>query len=225
MRLRQLVIADTDFQNADLLAKALKLGTPYEDPGVAEFGLVNRVYCIGDQFLEIVVPVTPSAPAARFLKKNGPGGYMSIFQVDDLAAARARCDGLNIRRVWNIDLPDISASHLHPADTGICIVSLDEPRPAASWRWGGPDWEKRSAPGRLTRLVVATPEPLRRAALWAEVLGAGRDGHSVGMQEGLVAFEQGAEEAVTGWQIESPHLSAPVEIGRLSITPAERASV
>lgn len=202
VRLRQIVLADWTFEAADRLVKTHRLKAPYEDPGVSEFGLVNRVYAIGDQFLEIVVPVSENAPAARFLKRNGPGGYMLIFQVSDLAAARARADALNIRRVWNIDLPDISASHLHPADIGAAIVSIDEARPAASWRWAGPDWEKRSASGRLTGAVIETGEPLRRAALWAEILGTGRDGPDMAIEGGVVHFEPGAPESLKKLSLE-----------------------
>ena len=128
-RLRQLVIAANSLDTADTLQSVLGLGEPFPDPGVGEFGLVNAVFAIGDQFLEVVVPTAGTAPAQRFIDRGGEGGYMAIFQTDDMAALRTRVDGLSIRRVWNIDLPDISASHLHPADIGGAIVSVDEPRP------------------------------------------------------------------------------------------------
>ncbi len=203
VRLRQIVLADWNFEAVDKLVASLGLKTPFEDPGVSEFGLVNRVYAIGDQFLEIVVPVSENAPAARFLKRNGPGGYMLIFQVDDLNAARARADALNIRRVWNIDLTDISASHLHPADMGAAIVSIDEARPAASWRWAGPDWEKRTAPGGVVDVVIETPEPQRRAALWAEVLDAPRDGERIALADGAIIFQRGPVEKIASYHLKT----------------------
>ena len=129
-RLRQLVIAAETLETADQLSELLGLGPPFVDPGVQEFGLENRVYAIGDQFLEVVVPMAETAPARRFIERAGEGGYMAIFQTHDLDTLRARVDRLGIRRVWNIDLPDISASHLHPADIGGAIVSVDEARPA-----------------------------------------------------------------------------------------------
>jgi len=42
--------------------------------------------------------------------------------------------------VWSGDLPDIRGRHLHPADVGGAIVSIDQPVPNGAWRWGGPQW-------------------------------------------------------------------------------------
>jgi hypothetical protein len=204
VRLRQLVIAAAKLDVADVLAEVLGLGEPFLDPGVAEFGLVNRVYAIGDQFLEIVVPTALTAPAGRFRSRGGDGGYMAIFQTDDLAGARARADALNIRRVWNIDLPDISASHLHPADVGAAIVSIDEARPAGSWRWGGPDWDKRSAPGRLTGAVITSREPEMLASRWAEALGVKAVTGVVRLSDAVLDFRQGAEDRVTRFCLSVP---------------------
>lgn len=207
-RLRQLVIAAQTLDVADTLAGVLGLGTAFEDPGVAEFGLVNRVYAIGDQFLEVVVPVSLTAPAGRFLARGGEGGYMAIFQTDDLAAARARADALKIRRVWNIDLPDISASHLHPADVGAAIVSIDEARPAASWRWGGPDWEGRSAPGRFTGAVITSADPERLAARWSEALGGKAKGGVVQLADAVLEFRPGTEDRLAQFWVSLPDAAA-----------------
>ncbi len=193
-RLRQLVIAARTLDVARQLQAVLGLGDGFDDPGVREFGLLNRVHAIGDQFLEVVVPVVDTAPAARFIARGGEGGYMAIFQTDDLAAVRTRADGAGIRRVWNIDLPDIAASHLHPADIGAAIVSVDEARPASSWRWGGPDWTGRSTPGRLMGAVITSPAPERLAARWGEALGAEARGTVVELADAALEFRQGTEE-------------------------------
>ncbi|MDP1555088.1 MAG: VOC family protein [Hyphomonas sp.] len=208
VRLRQLVIAAESLGVADALADVLGLADGFLDPGVAEFGLVNRVYAIGDQFLEVVVPTALTAPAGRFLARGGEGGYMAIFQTDDLAAARARADAMKIRRVWNIDLPDISASHLHPADVGAAIVSIDEARPAASWRWGGPGWAQRAAPGKLTGAVITSVEPERLAARWTEVLGAEAEGGVVKLDDATLEFRQGAEDRLVKFLVSVPDVSA-----------------
>ena len=51
-RIRQLVWACESLASADDLKRLLDLGEPFADPGVAEFGLENAVFAIGDQFLE-----------------------------------------------------------------------------------------------------------------------------------------------------------------------------
>ena len=216
VRLRQLVIAAASLEVADTLANVLGLGEAFLDPGVAEFGLVNRVYAIGDQFLEVVVPTALTAPAGRFLARGGDGGYMAIFQTDDLAAARARADAMKIRRVWNIDLPDISASHLHPADVGAAIVSIDEARPAGSWRWGGPDWEKHAARGKLTGAVIHTADPEGMAARWGEALGIAPKGGVIQLADATLEFRQGTEERIVKFRVSVP------DVGAASVRAARR---
>ncbi len=214
IRLRQLVIAAEKLDVADALVGVLGLGEPFPDPGVAEFGLVNRVYAIGDQFLEVVVPTSLTAPAARFLARGGDGGYMAIFQTDDLAGARARVDTLKIRRVWNIDLPDISASHLHPADVGAAIVSIDEARPAASWRWGGPGWEARASAGKLTGAVITSDVPDRLAARWGAALGVEPKGHVLQLKDAALEFRQGTEERLAVFHVSLPDPGAAIARAR-----------
>jgi hypothetical protein len=130
---------------------------------------------VGTTFLEVVCPVRDDTTAGRFLaRRGGDGGYMVILQTDDLAAARARLARHGARVVWEATLDDIATVHLHPRDVGGAIVSIDQPRPPASWRWGGPGWERSVRTDVVRRIVgaeIEAPEPARMAARWAEVLG------------------------------------------------------
>ncbi|HTC60533.1 MAG TPA: hypothetical protein VK691_10510, partial [Solirubrobacteraceae bacterium] len=140
VRLRQAVLVAQELEPvAAALRTALGLGEPFRDPGVGEFGLANTVFAVGDCFLEVISPTRPDTAAGRYLtRRGGDGGYMAIFDLEDLDGARSRALGLGVRVVWQLDLPDISGTHLHPADTRGAIVSLDQSRPYGSWRWGGP---------------------------------------------------------------------------------------
>src|SRR5262249_29674914 len=92
MRLRQvaLVARDLDRAATDFCA-VLGIEVAFRDPGVATFGLHNAVMPIGDTFLEIVSPVEAKTTAGRFLeRRGGDGGYMVIFQCDDLDPQRQR---------------------------------------------------------------------------------------------------------------------------------------
>jgi hypothetical protein len=95
LRFRQAVIAarDLDAAVADLRA-ALPLGEPYADPNVDFFGLRNAVMPLGDTFVEVVSPARENTAAGRFLDRRGDGAYMAMFQLDDLAGARARAAAL-----------------------------------------------------------------------------------------------------------------------------------
>ena len=179
------------------LREGLGLGEAFRDPGVGAFGLHNIVCALSEDFLEIVSPTQEGTAAGRHLERRGEGGYMLLFQLDDLAGARERARALGVRTVWSIDIDDISASHLHPGDLGGTIVSIDRPAPPESWRWGGPDWIGRAgqgAPGRLAGVTVRVPDPDEIAARWAEVLGLERDGRTLHLnRDQHVAFEQGDE--------------------------------
>jgi len=160
---------------ASALRSALDLSEPFADPGVGEFGLANAVFALGDCFLEVVAPIRPGTAAGRHLERHsGDGGYMVIFDVEDLEGARSRAQGLGVRVVWQIDLPDISGTHLHPADMRGAIVSVDRSQPYGTWRWGGPQWTGQigsGAPGRLAGVTIAVDDPQAVAARWGEVLG------------------------------------------------------
>jgi hypothetical protein len=89
VRLRQAVLVAAELEPvAGRLREELGLGEPYADPGVAEFGIHNAVFALGDAFLEVIAPTGPGTAAGRYLeRRGGDGGYMLIFQLDDLDAA------------------------------------------------------------------------------------------------------------------------------------------
>ncbi|MEL7112597.1 MAG: VOC family protein [Pseudomonadota bacterium] len=209
-RIRQLVFASFDQDDIARLRHILDLGKGFVDPGVRVFGLTNGVFALGDQFLEVVVPTEENTAAGRFLDRTqGIGGYMAIFQTDDLAGVRSRADAAKIRRVWDIDVEDISASHLHPADIGAAIVSIDEAHPAASWRWGGPNWQKNAKPGGLRGVEISAIDPRGMAARWASILGVitsevGHEVWSVPTADGALQFFPGDRDGMTSYTLAHP---------------------
>jgi hypothetical protein len=201
---------------SERLRSELGLGEAFADPGVGSFGLENAVYAIGDTFLEVVSPTQSETTAGRYLDRHGDGGYMVIFQLDELDAARERAAERGIRTVWQIDLPDISGTHLHPADTRGAIVSLDRAAPEGSWRWGGPDWTEKAgagAPGELLGVTICVNEPDRIAPLWGEFLGLEPNGARLELDRGYVAFEQDDEERLAEIHVAVPGRNETIEIG------------
>ena len=217
-RLRQAVLVARELEPVSRrLRSELGLGEPFADPGVGAFGLHNAVYAIGDTFLEVVSPTQPDTAAGRYLDRNGDGGYMVIFQLADLDAARERTAGMGMRVVWQLDLPDISGTHLHPADTGGAIVSLDRADPPGSWRWGGPDWTEREgtgAPGQLRGVTIAVADPTATAARWGELLGVEpRFATQLDLDGGYVAFEEGGNERLVEIHLQTPGRDETLDIG------------
>lgn len=208
-RLRQAVLAAHDLDAvAGELRDALGLREPYADPGVAHFGLRNAVFALDDTFLEVVSPIRDDTAAGRLLERRGGDcGYMLMFQVPDLAAARERARAEGIREVFEVSVDDIAEVHLHPADMRAAIVSLSQPEPPESWRWGGAGWRGRRAPTRLTGATVAVATPVTVAARWQSVLDV--ELGEVGVQVSADDLERGLTEIV----ITGIERAEPVEIG------------
>src|SRR5205823_9065407 len=120
------------------------------------------------------------------------GGYMVILQTADLDADRRRLATLGMRIVWEVALDDIATVHLHPRDIGGAIVSLDQPRPPASWRWGGPGWESRARTDvvrGIASVTLAAAHPDQLAARWGAVLGVPAPrGREIGLDPGAIRF-------------------------------------
>jgi hypothetical protein len=206
VRLRQAVLVATELEPVEsALRGALGLGEPFRDPGVGEFGLHNAVFALGDCFIEVISPLRPDTAAGRYLERHGgDGGYMAIFDLEDLEGARERAAQDGVRVVWQIDLPDISGTHLHPADMRGAIVSLDRSRPYGTWRWGGPQWTERTgsgAPGNLAGITIAVEDPTAVAARWAHVLGVPllhAAQPTLALDSAEVAFVAAADERAEG---------------------------
>jgi Glyoxalase-like domain len=203
IRLRQVALVATDLDPVvDELCSAFGLTVCFRDPGVAEFGLRNALMTIGDQFLEVVSPATDGTTAGRLLqKRGGDGGYMAIFEVDDLDERETTWPGLGVRVVWRGDFqqlnPGIRGRHLHPRDVGGAIVSLDQPEPLGSWRWAGPDWTAHHETSVVTSIAgisIGADDPTAMHARWGQL---GLD-HSV-------AFHPATQR---GEGIEELHLTA-----------------
>ena len=209
IRLRQvaLVAADRDAVVAELCT-FLGVSVCFEDPGVAVFGLHNALMTIGDQFLEVVSPTTEGTTAGRLLdKRGGDGGYMAIFEVDDLDRRVELVTELGVRIVWSGDFPQIRGHHLHPRDVGGAIVSLDQPEPPGSWLWAGP-WRAHDETAVVTAIAgvdVAAEDPHKMQARWHELgidhsvrfVPAGRRGEGIDAIDLVATDRRRAGESAT----------------------------
>jgi hypothetical protein len=173
IRLRQVALVARDLDLVvGQLCEQLGLRVCFVDPGVAAFGLRNALLMIGDQFLEVVSPTQDGTTAGRLLeKRGGDGGYMALYEVDDLDDREAWLGELGVRIVWRGDLTTIRGRHLHPADVGGAIVSIDQPTPLGSWLWGGPDWvahQENSVVTAIAGVAIGAIDPPAMNQRWRQ---------------------------------------------------------
>ncbi len=97
----------------------------------------------GDSEVELLEPLVPGSPVAKFLDQRGPGIHHVCYEVDDLEEALERCRALGYQLV---DQKPRQGQHgrriafLHPKSTSGVLVELTErlrtPSPASASRGG-----------------------------------------------------------------------------------------
>ncbi|OSZ72339.1 hypothetical protein CAP39_03065 [Sphingomonas sp. IBVSS1] len=181
LRLRQIaVVADELAPQVADFTRILGAEVCYRDPGVGKYGLENALWALGGTFLEALAPTRPDTTAGRYLdRRGGPTGYMLILDTDDIAAVRLRMTMLGMRIVEDLTVDlhgqQATALHLHPRDTGGCLLSIDRhgPNPAlmGSYAWAGPDWQRACRPDRaITGVVLAADQPMDLIGRWGAIL-------------------------------------------------------
>ncbi len=194
MRLRQIALVARDLRPVEQeLIEAFDLEVCYRDPGLAGFGLRHGLYAIGDHILEVVSPRQDGTTAERYLdRRGGDGGYMVLVQVDDLEAHRRRLADTELRIVHEASGPGITGLHLHPADVGGAIVSIDQADPPESWGWAGHDWAYHTASsvvGDLAAVDIQADDPAATAERWSRALDRPVDGDGVlALDDAVIRF-------------------------------------
>ena len=198
MRLRQLVLVARELRPVEqAITSELDVEVCYRDPGVGHFGLRHGLYAFGDRLLEVVAPKQPGTTAERYLDRRGDGGYMVIVQVDDLAAHRERIVETDTRIVFDATAPGIHGIHLHPADVGGAILSIDQADPPESWAWAGPDWAYHATSSVGADLVgaeIQADNPDAVAARWSVVLDRPvTDARTIELDDATVRFVEATD--------------------------------
>jgi hypothetical protein len=205
MRLRQVAIVVDDIDSTvGALHDALSLEVAFRDPSVGSFGLRNAVMPVGSQFVEVLSPTRAGTAAGRQMDRaGGDAGYMVIMHTDDHAAARQRVRDLGVRVAFEADHDGFQIMQLHPADTAGSFLEIDfQPggdNPDGPWAPAGPDWQSkvdRSKVDAISAVTITSTDPAATSRLWAEILGAPRDGLSVEVENATVHFEQGDREGL-----------------------------
>jgi methylmalonyl-CoA/ethylmalonyl-CoA epimerase len=88
----------------------------------------------GDSTLELVEPLTDTAPVAKFLASRGPGLHHLCLRVPDIDAAIADLRARGVRMIDDVARPGAHGARIafiHPSSTGGLLVELKERKKAA----------------------------------------------------------------------------------------------
>lgn len=191
LRLRQIAMVAPNLAPVEAdVGRIVVADICYRDPGVGKYGLKNALWALGGTFLEALAPTHAGTTAGRYMvRRGGATGYMVILDTDDLAPVRARLAQLQVRIVEDLSVGDArlqaTALHLHPRDTGGCLLSIDQHGPDSSllgsYMWAGSNWHRHCRPDlSISGAVMACDDPAATAARWAAILARPASQHEAG---------------------------------------------
>jgi hypothetical protein len=213
LRLRQIALVARVLEPVERqLTSVLATEVCFRDTGVAKYGLHNALWALGGTFLEVVAPIQDNTAGGRYLdRRGGDGGYMCIVDCDDLDARRVQLDAAGIRVVESVRTGDAvlwsEAIHLHPKDTGGCLLSIDRHSGGADtmggYRWAGADWQSKARRDVvISGAVMQCRDPAATAQRWARLLrrpaAASADGYELRLDNAVARFVPLADDRGEG---------------------------
>jgi methylmalonyl-CoA/ethylmalonyl-CoA epimerase len=84
----------------------------------------------GDSMIQLLAPLRPDSPIAKFLDRSGPGVQQVAYTVDDVAAVSATLRERGLRLLYDEPRRGTAGSRVnfvHPKDAGGVLVELVEP--------------------------------------------------------------------------------------------------
>lgn len=130
LALDHVAVAVADLDAAAAAYRALGLGPAGDDERIPDQGVCVRALSTGCAMLELMAPLGPEGPVARFLERRGPGLHHIALRVDGLDALLARLQRDGAPLIDDRPRPGRGGSRIafvHPSFTGGVLVELVEP--------------------------------------------------------------------------------------------------
>lgn len=180
LRLRQICFVAEDLASVenDLVA-VLGLSPCHRDPRIASFGLENVLMPVGpSSFFEIVSPIAAGTTAGRYLeRRSGDGGYMAIFDSDELDRWREHIAVNGVREAALLEFDGFTSLQMHPRDTGGPLLEINCTVGGAdvlgNYGPAGSHWQKQVRMSRVQGLLgveIQSENPEKLARRWATIL-------------------------------------------------------
>lgn len=176
-RLRQVCLATLDIKKHQNAFQRIFETDPCHESWLEQFGLENALFPIGGTFIELVAPIKENTAVHRFLARSkGTGGYMAIFDCDDLNRKRSITEKLGIPLVYHKEADGASLIQLSPKATGLTLVEFDQHKNGedrfGSYEWAGPGWQDRINQHYAEDVVsfeFHCADPTSKASTWSEL--------------------------------------------------------
>lgn len=99
-----------------------------EEQGVREAMLLAGT--AGGTQLQLLAPLRPDSPIARFLDRSGPGIQQIAYRVEDIEAVSAELQSRGLRLLYEVPRRGTAGARInfiHPKDAGGVLIELIEP--------------------------------------------------------------------------------------------------
>ncbi len=97
---------------------------------IEQQGVEAVLFDVGENHVELLLPLADDTPVGKFLAKRGPGLHHVAYQVPDIALALARLRKQGVRTIDTVPRTGIRGSKvafLHPSASGSVLTELVQP--------------------------------------------------------------------------------------------------
>lgn len=129
--LDHVAIAVPSLASATPLYELLTGGTASEPERVENQGVTVTFIGAGTGRIELVEPISPTSPVAKFLDRRGPGLHHLAYRVEDLAATLALLKERGLRLIDEVPREGAHqrlVAFIHPESTGGVLIELVQDR-------------------------------------------------------------------------------------------------
>jgi hypothetical protein len=178
LRLRQICLVSRDLPRAiDDIQSIFGVSLCHRDDAVGKYGLENALFPFGHAFLEVVAPTRDGTAAGRFLDRSGGvGGYMAIFNCDDVERRKGHAERLGIAIAHVMSYETFYGIQLHPRDCRAAMIEFDRTEGGDAldgpYHPAGHDWHshiKTDVTRGIAYIEIESPTPDDIAAHWSAI--------------------------------------------------------
>ena len=123
-------VADLD-EAKEFYARVFDLRVVHEETNTDQ-GVREAMLAVGDSgsYVQLLAPLGPDSPIAKFLDRSGPGVQQVAYAVEDVDAVAATLRERGVRVLYDTARGGTAGSRVnfvHPKDAGGVLIELVEP--------------------------------------------------------------------------------------------------